>query len=489
MRRLVIALVIITLWPFSPGSAQEKPGATIPDTPAGQRLAAFIKHFNSGSESEWRRFIVDNYTNGDDSAGLERRLRVFNMLFQDIGGLEHYRTMQSERLTVRVMARAKASRVESEWVELTLQLDSLPPYKLLSVSFRPGEDPDEKLPEGELTGQQLADYLTQYLDELVQKDRFSGTVLVAKNGTPIFKQAYGLASKRYQVANRIDTKFNLGSMNKMFTGVAIAQLAQQGKLSLDDPIIKHVPDYPNREIAEKVTIHHLLTHTSGMESYWEELFAADWPRIRTVEQLIDLFADKPLLFEPGEKFHYSNSGPIVLGWIIERVTGQSYYDYVRENIYEPAGMTNTDCYEMDRPVENLAIGYTRMDWDGKRGDEWRNNLFMHTVKGGPAGGGYSTVEDLLAFANALLGHQLLSKAFTDTVITGKAHMGPDEKYGYLFGDRVVNGHRIVGHSGGAPGINANLGIYVDLGYTVAVMSNYDNGANPVARRLEKLRAR
>jgi CubicO group peptidase (beta-lactamase class C family) len=274
----------------------------------------------------------------------------------------------------------------------------------------------------------------------------------------------------------------------MFTGVAVAQLAEQGKLSFDDPIIKHVPDYANREVAEKVTVHHLLTHTSGMGSYWEEIFDAYWPEIRTVEQLVELFVDKPLDFEPGERFGYSNSGPIVLGLIIERVSGMDYYDYIREFIYQPAGMINTDCYEMDHPVPNLAIGYTRTGYDGETiPGPRRNNLFLHTVKGGPAGGGYSTVEDLLRFANALQNYKLLSKKYTDIVTTGKERrMDRGTGYGYLFGDREVDGHRVIGHSGGAPGINARLAIYVDLGYTVAVMSNYDMAAEGVARKIEKL---
>jgi CubicO group peptidase (beta-lactamase class C family) len=225
-----------------------------------------------------------------------------------------------------------------------------------------------------------------------------------------------------------------------------------------------------------------------MQDYWEEIFAAPWWEIRTVQELNDVFVEEGLLFEPGAEFHYSNSGPVVLGLIIEAISGQDYYDYIREHIYEPAGMANSGCFEVDRPVPNLAIGYTLTNYDGERGDDgWRNNLFMHPAKGGPAGGGYSTVEDLLSFAKALTSHQLLNEQYTEILTAGKVEMGgPDSKYAYLFGDRVEDGQRSIGHNGGAPGISAALRIYVDSGYTVAVMSNYDMMADRIAGKIHQL---
>jgi len=277
------------------------------------------------------------------------------------------------------------------------------------------------------------------------------------------------------VPNKVDTKFNLGSMNKMFTAVAIAQLAERGKLAFTDPIGAHLPDYPE-EVAAIVTIHHLLTHTSGLGSYWNERFEATKARVRTVQDYLTLFIDEPLAFTPGERFQYSNAGFIVLGAIVERASGQDYFDYVREHVYAPAHMPDTDAYELDRDVPNLAVGYTHQRIDGKiEPGEWRNNLFLHAVKGGPAGGGYSTVEDLLHFATALRRNELLTPAFTDLVMTGRVDtdIAPGIRYGYGFADAMLKGLRVVGHNGGFPGINAHLDIYPDLGYTVVVLANYD----------------
>lgn len=323
---------------------------------------------------------------------------------------------------------------------------------------------------------QVLEEFQKSLAQLVEADEFSGAVLVAKERDILFQQAYGMAHQSYSILNQIDTKFNLGSMNKMFTAVAVTQLTEQGKLAFHDPVSKYLADYP-REIAEKVTIHHLLTHTSGMGSYWNDRFFAVWADLRAVDDYLPLFRDDPLAFEPGEKFQYSNAGFIVLGAIIERVSGQDYFTYVREHIYEPAGMFHTDAYEMDRSIPNLAIGYTHLNNNGEHeAGPRRNNLFMTTVKGGPAGGGFSTIEDLFKFSLAISSHRLLSPESTATLLAGRVAR-PDKPgiiYAYGWQNETINGYRIVGHSGGAPGISAQFDLYLNLGYTAVVLANYDN---------------
>lgn len=316
--------------------------------------------------------------------------------------------------------------------------------------------------------------IATYLEDLATEDRFSGAVLIAKDGKSIFEESYGLANRDFGVSNQIDTKFNLGSMNKMFTAVAILQLVEQEKLSVDDNIIKHLPDYPNQEVVGKVTIHHLLTHTSGLGDFFtEEFFETSKDRFKALEDYLPLFVDKPTRFEPGAQFFYSNAGYIVLGLVIEEITAQSYFDYVRESIFQPCGMTNTDSYELDDVVPNLAVGYsTRISDDGKV----KENQFLIPIKGSSAGGGYSTVEDLLNFSNCLMNYQILSPELTELLLEGKVKtpdLGEGSKYGYGFQDRLINNHRIVGHGGGASGICANLDIFIDLEYTVVILSNSD----------------
>jgi len=351
-----------------------------------------------------------------------------------------------------------------------------------AVSFKLPEAPSGK------SEKQLTTILDALINDLVQEDKFSGAVLVAKNGKPFYTRAVGEASKRYGVPNKINTKFNLGSMNKMFTSVAIVQLAQQRKLLFDDLVGKHLPDYPNKEVREKVTIHHLLTHTSGMGLYWIEFFHKhDWILIKTAQDYDALTNEKPLAFEPGERFQYSNCGPIVLGLIIEKIGGLSYDEYIQKYVTGPAGMENTYCYDITTPVPNLATGYTKRNLLGELQEDWLENYFITPSKGGPAGGGYSTVEDLLRFDIALRSYQLLDQEHFSILTTGEVDRTPDKKYAYLFEEQYINGHRVIGHGGGAAGINSQLRMYMDLGYTVVVMSNYDPpAAGNVANKLAEL---
>ncbi|MFW9993292.1 MAG: serine hydrolase domain-containing protein [Candidatus Odinarchaeota archaeon] len=312
--------------------------------------------------------------------------------------------------------------------------------------------------------------LGQYLDTLEKRDLFSGGVLLAKDGIPVFTKVAGDACKRYRIRNEIDTKFNLGSMNKMFTSVAIMQLFEQGKLDVNDTVSKYLPDFPG---ADKITIHQLLTHTSGLGSYWNRKFEESWAKIRTVDDYLELFVRDPLLFPPGERTEYSNAGYIVLGKIIEVITGMTYYDYVKEFIYKPAGMVNTDAFELDKEIDNLAIGYTYYN----QLDEFdpavqRNNFFQHCIKGGPAGGGYSTLEDLLNFASALQEHKLISKENLDMATLSRFDLCESD-YGYGFQVGTVNGIAYYGHGGGAPGIGTNLLIFPEAGFTLVILTNYD----------------
>jgi CubicO group peptidase (beta-lactamase class C family) len=261
----------------------------------------------------------------------------------------------------------------------------------------------------------------------------------------------------------------------MFTAVAILQLVEQGALSLDAKVADVLPEYPNPQVAQTVTIHQLLTHTSGLGDWSEsERFPDLHDQIRGVEDYLPLFVDTPVEFEPGARFRYSNSGYIVLGLIIEQVTGQSYYDYVQTNIFEPSGMADTAAYELDASVPDLAVGYTKLAIDGSELDEIIDYHFAMPTRGGPSGGGFSTVEDLLRFRNALLAHWLLSPESTKLLLAGKVEIRENAQYAYGFFDRMVENQRVVGHGGGAPGVCSSLDIYLDQGYTLVVLSNSDS---------------
>lgn len=309
------------------------------------------------------------------------------------------------------------------------------------------------------------DELGEYAQRLTEENSFSGVVLVAKDGKPIFHKAYGLASKSFHVPNRLDTKFNIGSLNKLFTSVAVSQLAASGKLSYDDALGKHLEGFPT-EAAEKVTIRHLLQMKSGWGDYWtNDTYRATWFRLRTVADYMDFLKEMPLGFEPGTRMEHSNTSFEILGAVIEKVSGQDYYDYIRQHVYAPAGMTNTDSYDRDGPAEDLATNYTNMNPSDpvQDGYQW-SNTYMLPPRGTPAGGGYSTTGNLLKFDLALRDHTLLNEKHTNLLFS---------RYEGGLEDEFRAPERPFMFAGGASGLNSLLGIDLKNGYTVVVLSNYD----------------
>lgn len=293
--------------------------------------------------------------------------------------------------------------------------------------------------EGASLDQKIA-AIGAFADQLTRQGAFSGVILIAKDGKPVFQRAYGLADRSLNVANTVDTKFNLGSINKLFTGIAVRQLASSGKLSLNDTVRKHLPDYPRSE-ADAITIAQLLEHRSGLGP----LFNENWQRtqrgsLRSITDYLPIFINEPLQFPPGTKQQYSNEGYVLLGAIIEKVSGESYYDYVRKNIFEPLRMMNTDSYELDAVVPNRAVGYTTRGV--KNGV--RSNIFLLPARGSSAGGGYSTAPDLLKLSNA--------------ITSGRLKGGPPGGLGV---------------GGGSPGVNALLEVDPKIGWTIVVLANLD----------------
>ena len=456
--------------------AQTQESAKMPDTPQGRLVAAYVKAFNSGDEKVMREFIANNVAaSALEQRPLDARLEAYRQMRGNMGTIEVRRVVAARDSEVVVLARTK----EGEWRELTFMLEPAHPHKLVGIRVQDAEPPSagaevDNTP-APITEAQLVDAIDKYLAQSVAADEFSGTVLVAKKDGVVFQKAYGLASKEYNVPNRIDTKFNLGSINKTFTQVAIGQLAEQGKLSFDDKLGKHLPDYPNHDAAEKVTIRQLLDMKSGIGDFFgPEFDAMSKDRLRTLKDFLPLFASKPLQFEPGTKQQYSNGGYIVLGAIIEKVSGQDYYDYVKEHIFKVAGMQNTDWYEAEGATANLASGYTREGMADRAKGVRRNNIYSRPAKGSPAGGGYSTADDLVKYVAALRDGRLSLANFRQPA-------APDQPKSSEHKPARFGG---LGIAGGAPGINAVLEANEASGYTVVVMSNYDPpSAEKVAKQI------
>jgi CubicO group peptidase (beta-lactamase class C family) len=449
------------------------------ETPAGkaaeQRAQAYINALNSNKRAEWSKFIGESFAKSAlERVPVEARLGNFSRIYDETRGVSFQSVRWNKPNEVFVHVK---SNLTGQDLELVVQVEEQTPFYIALTGLRPQLAQNKTFSDREITEE-----LEAHLRKLAGADVFSGAVLLARGERVLYEKAFGEANKDFKALNNVNTKFNLGSMNKMFTAVAIAQLVEAGKLSFDDPLGKFMPDFPDKEAAEKIKIKHLLTHTSGLGSYFNrEFFGASRARFRTVDEFLELAKGEKMAFEPGTKSQYSNTGFLVLGKIIEKASGQNYFDYVRENIYKKAGMTNSDSYDLDNVNPNLAVGYEKEYTE--QGIVFRNNVFQHVIKGGPAGGGYSTIGDLLKFANALRGGRLVGAEYVKILTSPKPELGsPTYGYGFV----VSKNPDMTGHSGGFLGINSELMIFTGSGYTAVVLSNYGGGAQSVGGKIRAL---
>ena len=301
-----------------------------------------------------------------------------------------------------------------------------------------------------LSDAELSQALEQYLSALAGQDIFSGVVLVSKRGTPVFQKAYGYADRANKVPNAPATRFNLGSINKIFTHTAIAQLVSKGRLKYEDTLGMLLPDYP-QAVTRAATIEQLLTHRAGIADFFGEEFSrSPKDRFRSNADYFRFVSNLPPLFGPGERNQYCNGCYITLGAVIEKIAAVPYEQYILDNIYTPARMSGAGPIQMDDIVSDLAMGYTRRGSDRRL----RSNIFMRGAAGSAAGGGFATAADLLAFDTAMKSGKLLdAKAVASFYANG-------------------------GFAGGAPGTSA----VIETGdvWTVIALTNLDP---PVGERI------
>lgn len=340
--------------------------------------------------------------------------------------------------------------------------------------------------------------VTRKLNEANARENYSGALLLARNNRIIFEKAYGMANRSYGILNNTDTKFNMASEGKLFTSVAIAQLVDKELLSLSDSISKYLTDWLEDSAANSITVQDLLVHTSGLGTFFEDeefRLTASSGRYLQIDQYKPLLRKDKLHFKPGTNQLYSNNGYILLGAIIEKVSGENYFEYIQKHIFDPLEMKNSGFYEMDEIIPNLAIGFGRENQGAQT--VWKNNLFTNVFKGSPAGGGLSTVRDMFKFVNALLTGKLLSEGMTKRFLSGES-VAPDahfysknltihgQNFSIVFSDYgpagVWNQFGLeiysksplsLGHNGGGMrGIDNDCVIWPEKGYFLLYFSNY-----------------
>jgi D-alanyl-D-alanine carboxypeptidase len=453
MQTRVIALLLlcVTLASASFATAQPVP----PATPAGRVLAAWLAAFNAGDLAALQAFDAAHRPDAPP-IGSTQRFRF------ETGGFTLVRIEKSTPTAITALLEEKDSRRLSR-LELEVT-DDATPLVVSSTLRRAARTAD--LPLAPLNEAQTIEAVTAKLEELLKADQFAGTVLIGHRGRILFQKAVGLADRESKTPNTLDTKFRHGSVSKTFTATAVMQLVEAGKLSLDDTVGKVMADYPNADVAKKVTIRHLLSHTGGTGDIpvpGEPEFLKNRLTLKTHADYVAMFGSRAPIFEPGTEYRYSNYGMVLLGAIIERVSGQSYFDYVRRKVFEPAGMMSTGSLPETDAVPNRSTGYMR------RNEAWAPNTDTLPWRGTAAGGGYSTAGDFFRFAEALQSGKLVSKASLTQMITPVRIPG----YGLGIALRGEGAARSFGNGGGAPGQNAEFRIYPESGYVIVALSNLD----------------
>ena len=324
---------------------------------------------------------------------------------------------------------------------------------------------------------ELSDSIESIVREEVRYDLFSGAILVAGEGEVIYSGAFGLENREQNIPNKLSTKFNLGSIGKTFTAVLTMQLVETGEIRLSDTVDMYLPDFPSPEKSE-IRIVHLLTHSSGLGNYFEhEDYESGMHSLRRIDDALALVYEQELLFQPGEKYHYSNSGMLVLGAIIESVTGTPYRQVLKERVLIPAGMSDSGIFYPEEAVPDRAIGYTKVDEDSFR---------VETEREFPAfsdGGLYSTVEDMLMYDMALRKNALLKEETKELMFS---RTGPSDAYALGWEVGAFMGERFVGHVGGCYGFAADFMTFPDKGIMVIVLSNYTDTGLDLAAKIRHL---
>jgi CubicO group peptidase (beta-lactamase class C family) len=455
-----------------PGAIAAAPA--LPDTPPAHRLTEVLELVNAGDRRALASYAGEHFAPSMLKPDADSILDFLMAQYEVNGGYDVRRVLQSSSTQISVLAQGR--RATDRWMRVVVGADSLPPHRVTGIFlFRSSEalaaDDDEPIPAGELPAR-----LAETVDRIAATGRFSGTVCLARGDSALLLRAWGEADREAQVPNRPETRFNIASVGKMFTAVAVAQLVAAGRLRWEDPVARHIPDWLG-PTSRSITVAQLLEHTSGLGDFLGRI--AEDPARSRYRRLQDYraiaLADTPA-FEPGTGFRYSNVGYLVLGALVESISGRPWDRYLAEEVFAPARMRSTSAYRPPTGERGVARGYVE-----RPGGGWVPNDSLLAGLGSPAGGAVSTAADLAAFARALRHGRLIPPAMLDSLLVPRAAM---EGTGLLYGRgftiaRGATASRMWGHAGGFPGASALLEVHEDGGWVLAVLSNTTDGAGIV----------
>lgn len=459
----------------------QQTSATAP-APAESATRAFLAAIN-GSSADRAAFARDAFsTRALEAENAQSRAAWLDRVASDTGGLALVSVSYPDERMAEAIVRTNRG---GKFGKIVLFTSKAEPGKIADVFLLAARDPAkvaaDAWPTGPLGVPQIAAEIEKRAAVLAGEDVFSGVLLVANGDQVIVRRAYGFADQAWRIPNRPDTAFHSGSVGKMFTAAAILKLAEQKRLSLDDTLARWVPEYPHPEAAT-VTLRHLLSHSAGI---------GEWD-VRQKEPLTGAQAaarmTAPHPFPAGSRFEYSNGGFVLLGAVIEKVTGKPLADALRELVFEPAGMSRTGLWPVTAIMPDRATGYLRPPEDPLGlGPRYSNEQYLGFAGNG-AGGAYTTADDLFAFTRALAGNRLLSADFTREMLTPRfdfAGAPRPMKYGYGVNVADCAGVPVFGHGGGGAnsGVSADAIATLDGKWTVVLLSNYDPAADDFAHSI------
>ena len=469
----------------------QAPAITLPDTPTDpfaasvKRLNEVLAVLNTGEYGTIRRYFEANSVRVFPvPPGTKKSSWEVGAFSQVLARYHRSRGYDLVRVTVDPkgdIVGIVRNRITGDEDYLAVRVEPRAPHR---ITWLPAIEPQvvatwglKRAASVAMSEDERLQEIGSYLKRLGDADIFSGAVVIARDGKPVFAQAYGYADREKKIPNTVDTPFLLASMTKPFTGLAIGQLVEQGKLSYDDSLSKFLPSFPDAESAKKIKIKHLLSHTSGLGNpvgtkLGESVGSGALDRQTSVKAIVDTFEKKRPEFEPGTKWSYSNTGFVLLGRIIEIVTGEDYYDYMQKNVFGPAGATTASFPLLPGngvAVVPMAYPYEQA-WDEDNSRPYvENKLGKEFRRGSPAGNSIVSALDLIKLANAMSAGLIVKPE------TLRLHTSPkpelNTNYGYGFFTRKYGNRPFVGHGGNALGMCTEFGELKDTPYTIVVLSN------------------
>ena len=483
-RAIPLGALAVAALVSTPAWAQAGDG--LPDTPPGRRLAELIAVLNPGDYSSIRSYAESTLSAEFVAGALDDRVDALMRIHA-----------ASDRLTVVRVLSASGERVIAEVVNqlaemsqaLGVSVERRAPHRITMWFQAPAGGPRTPGLPAPPPANEVVEVMGSFLIRLAAAGVFSGTMLIARGDSILVLRAFGLAHRSPDVDNRTDTRFDIGSIGKLFTTVAIAQLAEQGLLALQDPVARHLgPDWMSPELASEIRVEHLLTHRSGLGDYLESdaMLRATAPARALDDYRPVILAERPQ-FRPGSRFSYSNSGFLVLGAIVEHASGRSFDEYIRDRVFAPAGVVGSGealNNPTAPPAPAYATGYTSRF--SASGTSWRDNTArMANVAPSPAGGQFASAEDLWRFSRALMTGALVGDSMW-RMLSSPAPVRGGPPSGYGFEVESLGDERVVGHGGSHEGIGAALDMYLRSGYTLVVLSNSDRSAFSVRAKFRSV---